>query len=271
MNLFSLEGKVAVVTGALGLLGKHHCQALAEAGAHVVVCDLDGEESWAYAQQLQEGCGHSSLGIATDVTDPESIQTVLELAMMEFGRIDVLVNNAAINEMVEDPALSAERSRFEQYPLAMWQRMLAVNVTGVFLCSQILGTQMAKQGQGSIINIGSTYGLVAPDQSLYRSPDGQQTFHKSPAYPTTKGAVVAFTRFLAAYWGKDGVRVNTLSPGGVRNGQSAFFVANYESRTPLHRMAEPMDYKGALVFLASDASSYMSGANLVVDGGWTAW
>lgn len=267
MDLFRLDNKVAVVTGAMGLLGKHHCQALAEAGAHVIVADLNEDQCSLFAEQLPT----HSLGIFLDVTHAGSIHSLLNEVMAQFGHVDVLVNNAAINDMFETPALAAEKSRFENYPLDMWQKSLEVNVTGVFLCSQIIGSQMAKQGKGSIINVASTYGIVAPDQSIYRNPKGEQLFFKSPAYPTTKGAVIAFTKFLAAYWGKSGVRVNALLPGGVENGQDDYFVSNYSKKTPLGRMAKPTDYKGAIVFLASDASEYMTGANLVVDGGWTAW
>lgn len=270
-DLFSLDGRVAVVTGALGLLGRNHCAALAGAGAHVVVCDLDESGCVAAAAALARTSGRTALGARLDVTSAESIGALRDRILREFGRIDVLVNNAAINDMFENPTAAAELSKFENYPLDLWRRSFDVNVTGVFLCSQVLGAEMAKRGSGSIINIASTYGLVGPDQSLYRKPDGTQSFYKSAAYPATKGAVIAFTRFLAAYWGSAGVRVNTLSPGGVENEQDEFFVRNYAARTPLGRMAEPDDYMGAVVFLASDASRYMSGANLVVDGGWTAW
>lgn len=266
-TLFSLEGKTVVVTGALGLIGRRHCEAVAQFGANVIVADLNGEACAAFAAELPT----PSLGHSLDVVDSESITTLRDAALARFGHLDVLVNNAAINDMFENPAIAAEQSRFESYPLEMWQKSLDANVTGVFLCSQILGTPMAEQGNGSIINIASTYGIVAPDQSLYQTPDGRQPFYKSPAYPTTKGAVIAFTRFLAAYWGHAGVRVNTLSPGGVENNQQEYFVRNYSARTMLGRMAVPADYQGALVFLASDASAYMTGANLVVDGGWTAW
>ncbi|HSZ24653.1 MAG TPA: SDR family oxidoreductase, partial [Cytophagaceae bacterium] len=155
------------------------------------------------------------------------------------------------------------------YPLEMWKKSLDVNITGVFLCSQVFGNVMAKAESGSIINIASTYGITAPDQNLYKDKNGNQSFYKSAAYPTTKGAVISFTKFLSAYWGPKKVRVNALSPGGVLNGQNEFFIESYSSRTVLGRMADSSDYKGAVVFLASEASAYMTGANLVVDGGWT--
>lgn len=266
MELFSLQGKVAIVTGACGLIGKKHTEALAAAGAHVIVADVNEAASTAWAAQL--GAGHIGLGF--DVTSEEAVKAACTKILERYGRIDILVNNAAINDMFENPALAAEQSKFEHYPVGMFRKSLEVNVTGVFLCSQVFGAVMARQGKGSIINVASTYGMVGPDQSIYINDNGEQVFYKSAAYPATKGAVINFTRFLAAYWGNKGVRVNTLSPGGVENSQDEWFVKNYSRKTALGRMASASDYMGALVFLASDASAYMTGANLVVDGGWTA-
>lgn len=266
MDLFSLQQKTAIVTGALGLIGKKHCEALAQAGANVVVADVDGEKSQQFARQL----GDNHLGIGIDVTDKASVTNALKKIRDRYDTIDVLVNNAAINDMFENPAMAKDLSAFENYPLETFQKSLDVNVTGVFLCSQVFGSTMAQQGSGSIINIASTYGMVGPDQTIYRNECGDQTFYKSAAYPVTKGAIINFTRFLAAYWGDKGVRVNTLSPGGVENGQNEFFINNYSAKTLLGRMATASDYQGALIFLASEASAYMTGANLVVDGGWTA-
>jgi len=266
MDLFSLHNKTAIVTGALGLIGQKHCEALSAAGANVVVADINEKRSQEFALAL----GEQHLGIGIDVTNKASVKDALNTTIAKYGSIDILVNNAAINDMFENPALAKDLSAFENYPLHVFQRSLDVNITGVFLCSQVFGSAMAEQGSGSIINIASTYGMVGPDQTIYRNECGEQTFYKSAAYPVTKGAVINFTRFLAAYWGDKGVRVNTLSPGGVENGQNEFFIHNYTSKTLLGRMAKANDYQGALIFLASEASAYMTGANLVVDGGWTA-
>jgi NAD(P)-dependent dehydrogenase (short-subunit alcohol dehydrogenase family) len=265
-RLFDLTGKVAVVTGACGLLGREHCKALAAAGAQVVVTDVNKED----CRQLAESLGPQHLAISIDVTNTASLEMAKELVLLRYNRLDILVNNAAINDKFEDPLLAGKQSMFEHYPLKLWEQSWQVNVTGVFLCAQVFGSVMVKQGSGSIINVASTYGIVGPDQSIYKNEKGEQAFFKSPAYPVTKSAVLGFTRYLAAYWGAQNIRVNALSPGGVQNGQEDFFVQNYNAKTPLKRMALANDYQGALVFLASDASAYMTGANLVVDGGWTA-
>jgi len=265
-QIFSLKGKTAIVTGAIGLIGKKHCEALAGAGANVVVADMNEEACEAFAVSLDD----RHLGVELDVTNEASLKAARDKILAKYGTIDVLVNNAAINDMFENPELAKEQSAFENYPLSSFRKSLDVNVTGVFLASQVFGTVMAEKGSGSIINLASTYGMVGPDQSIYRDKEGNQTFFKSAVYPVTKGAVINFTRFLAAYWGNKGVRVNTLSPGGVENSQDEFFIKNYSAKTLLGRMATASDYQGALIFLASDASAYMTGANLVVDGGWTA-
>jgi len=256
LELFSLKNKIAIVTGALGLIGKNHCHALADAGANVVVCDLDADKCKSFAASLST----KSIGVGVDITKKDSVENLRDKSLWEFGKIDILVNNAAINDMFvpkdsfgENPQAAAEQSMFENYPLEMWQKSIDVNVTGTFLCSQIIGSEMALNGKGSIINVASTYGLVGPDQSIYKKSDGTQSFYKSPAYPATKGAIVNFTRFLAAYWGSKGVRVNTLTPGGVENNQDEYFINNYSAKTPLGRMALPTDYKGAIIFLASAA------------------
>ncbi|MBU3699448.1 MAG: SDR family oxidoreductase [Candidatus Kapabacteria bacterium] len=266
-NPFSLTDRVAVVTGAAGLLGREHCRALADAGATVYACDVNAEAARVVAADI----GPHHVGVGLDVTDAESVLELRERVLSETGHLDILVNNAAMNDMVEAPLSKGAVSAFENYPLDLFRKVIDVNVTGVFLTSQILGSHMADVGSGSIINIASTYGVVAPDQRLYKHPDGTQTFFKSAAYPASKGAVVMLTKFLATYWAKHGVRANALSPGGVANGQDDHFQRLYAERTPMGRMADPSDYRSALVFLAGEASAYMTGQNLIVDGGWTAW
>lgn len=271
LQYFSLKNKTALVTGALGLLGKNHCEALAEAGANVIVSDLNENECMNFANDLSERFNSKCSGMFLDITDINSVQEMRAYISKQYAILDVLVNNAGINDAVENSQGISESSEFENYPLELWNRSLNVNLTGVFLTCQKLGGLMKESGRGSIINIASTYGIVAPDQSVYLRPDGSRGFIKSPSYPVTKAGVIMLTKYLSVYWASSGVRVNSLSPGGVMNGQEQYFVENYSRRTPLGRMSMPDDYKGALIFLASDASSYMTGANLVVDGGWTAW
>ena len=269
-QLFDLSNRTIIVTGSCGLIGRQHALVLAKAGASVVCVDLNIESLTNQVDELNalsEDEKHQYQ--VCDITNKDAVQDLLKNVLTKYKHIDGLVNNAAINDMFENPQASAEESKFENYPLSTWQKSLDVNITGTFLMTQTIGTHMAQNGVGSIVNIASTYGIVAPDQSLYVQPNGQQDFFKTASYPVTKGAIISFTRFVAAYWGHTGVRVNTLSPGGVENGQQGWFIDNYSRRTPLGRMAKATDYQGALVYLLSDASSYMTGANLVVDGGWT--
>src|SRR5215510_277069 len=265
---FSLENRTAIVTGATGLLGRQHSIALAAAGANVIAVDLCFEQCESLAAEISETFRTRSSAFCANITKPESIELLRDEALRRYGAIDILVNNAAVDDVFREPG---EDSHFESYRLESWQRCIETNLTGTFVCSQVIGSKMASRGTGSIINIASTYGIVAPDQSIYRRPDGTQSFYKSAAYSTSKAGVLALTRYLAAYWGSAGFRVNALSLGGVENMQEEYFIENYSARTPMRRMAKPDDYCGAFLFLASDASRYMTGANLVVDGGWTIW
>jgi len=258
-NAFSLHGKVAVVTGALGPLGRRHCRALAEAGANVVACDVDGEESWALADELPT----ASVGFGVNVTDPHSIRTMLELALLEFDRVDVLVNNCVAGGAVKMPALTAEQARFENYPLALWRESLETSATGAFLCAQIIGARMARQGGGSIVNVVSS---CAAEGAADSAAGGRGGGGGSPACSAAKGAIVALTRYLAAYWAEANVRVNALSPASLENGHDACFVTNCAANCALGLEAGATDSGAAVVFLASDASTYVTGASLLVDG-----
>jgi 2-deoxy-D-gluconate 3-dehydrogenase len=270
---FDLTGRVAVVTGGLGLLGKEFCRTLAEAGAAVAVVDLHGLAASAAADDLTQK-GFAALGVQADITQKESVIQMTQAVLKAFGRLDILVNSAALDPKV-DPAALKERTTplgaFEDYPLDAWQAALNVNLTGMFLVTQACVQPMLAQGkQGSIINICSTYGLNGPDQRIYLKPGQPQTF-KPVYYTVTKAGVLGFTKYLAAYYAGTQIRVNALTPGGVFNNHDDTFTHNYAAKTILGRMAHKDEMNGALLFLASEASSYMTGSNLVVDGGWTAW
>jgi NAD(P)-dependent dehydrogenase (short-subunit alcohol dehydrogenase family) len=276
ISRFNLSNRVAIVTGGPGLLGKEFCRTLAEAGASVVVADINADGVNAVTKDLIEN-GYHALGVATDVTQPESVQVLFKKTLDTFGRLDILVNSAALDPKFDPEALAEMAKRgtvsgaFEDYPLESWKAALDVNLTGMFLCCQAAVKPMLTQGKkGSIINICSTYGLVAPDQRIYQR-DGTQTSFKPVYYSVTKAGVLGLTLYLAAYYAGTDIRVNALTPGGVYNNHDDVFLKAYNARTIMGRMANKDEMNGALLFLASDASSYMTGSNLVMDGGWTAW
>jgi 2-deoxy-D-gluconate 3-dehydrogenase len=269
-----LKDKVAVVTGGVGLLGAEFCKTLAEAGASVAVVDLNGGAAGKVADGLVQS-GYKAMGIATDITKPDSVSKMVDSTLTAFGRLDVLVNSAALDPKFDpDAARSAKGiapGAFEDYPLEQWNDALNVNLTGIFLVTQACVKQMIAQGKkGSIINICSTYGLNGPDQRIYIK-DGKRVAFKPVYYTTTKAGVMGFTKYLAAYYAGTEIRVNALTPGGVYNNHEEYFVKNYSAKTIMGRMAKKDEMNGALLFLASDASSYMTGNNVIVDGGWTAW
>lgn len=260
-DLFDLTGRVAIVTGGTGILGPRHAEALAAFGAQVVIVDREPKACEETARRL----GPQVAGFAADVSREPDVRALAAFVMERFHRVDVLVNNAA----TKSPNMFAP---FEEFPLADWNEVMAVNVTGVFLCSRVLGALMAEAGSGSIINIASIYGVVAPDQRIYEGAEYQGVVINTPAvYSVSKGAVVNMTRYLATYWPHRGVRANTITPGGVESGQNETFQRRYADRVPLGRMARQDELQGAIVFLASDASRYVTGHNLLVEGGWTVW
>ncbi len=267
-----LDQKVVVITGAAGLLGRQHAEATAQAGAHPVLLDLHLNPLEELAGQLKEKYGIEPLPWAADITHKPALDDCLAEIRKTHGRVDGLINNAANN-----PKMEAEGDtgwmRLESLPLEAWNQDLAVGLTGAFLCAQVFGSAMAGASGGAIVNIASDLSLIGPDQRLYRQPglaDAKQPV-KPVTYSVVKTGLIGLTRYLATYWAQQGVRVNAISPGGIANDQPAEFVEKLTELIPMKRMAQPGEYRDAIVFLLSDSSSYMTGANLVIDGGRTAW
>jgi NAD(P)-dependent dehydrogenase (short-subunit alcohol dehydrogenase family) len=270
--LFDLSGRVAIVTGGAGLLGRQYAVTLLGAGARVVVADLPVAGPAGAAAAATNECGGEALGVEVDVTKKDSVDRMVAAALDRWSRLDILINNAAIDPKFDAGVVNQQANTFEDYPVELWEKSLDVNLTGAFLCSQVVGRVMREVRSGVIVNISSTYGMVAPDQRLYqRDGEERQTLFKPAAYAVTKAGIAHLTRYLATYWAPHGIRVNTLTPHGVFNSQDEQFVRRYVERCPLGRMARVDEMNGPLLFLVSDASSYMTGANLMVDGGWTAW
>lgn len=265
---FRLDNQCAVVTGACGRLGPVWAEALLGAGARVAALDIPRAQATAGFEALARAYPDQLVRTDCDITSRASIQAAADAVCERWGVPTVLVNNAGVDQ---PPDSGGNRSRIEELPLDQFRRMVEVNLLGTFQVVQVFGARMVAEGRGSIINIGSLYASVSPDQRFYDHLPGDLPFLKSPAYGASKAGVVNMTKYFSTLWGPSGVRVNTLSPGGVLGGQDESFKAKYGSRVPLGRMAVPDDLKGPLVFLASDASSYVTGHELRVDGGFTAW
>jgi len=270
---FDLTGKLALITGGAGLLGPEHAVALAQAGATAVVTDVNGAAAEDVAARLGKEFGASRIvAMSMDVTDSSSIARVREMLLKRFGRIDILVNNAAIDPKVKADSL-VETSRFEHFPLEQWEFQIRVGLTGALLCSQAFGGWMAANGGGVILNIASDLSVLAPDQRIYRKDDLPEDHQpvKPVTYSVIKTGLVGLTRYLATYWADKMVRVNALSPGGVYVNQPESFVRKLTNLIPLGRMARRDEYRGTVQFLCSEASSYMTGQNIIVDGGRCVW
>lgn len=271
-SAFRLDGKVAIITGGAGLLGTKHAEAVAEAGGIPVLWDINAEAVTAAAQRMGTQYDCSCLGDVVDITSDSAVAAGLQRVLGQLGRVDILINNAANDPKVK-PGQKMSWARLENLPMDVWSQDIAVGLTGSFLCSKHIGEHMARNGGGVILNVASDLGVIAPDQRLYRH-DGLAE-NEQPVKPVTysvvKHALVGLTKYLATYWADKNVRVNAISPGGVFNGQPDAFVAKLSQLIPMGRMAHVDEYKGPVLFLVSDASAYMTGANLIVDGGRTCW
>ena len=268
-NLFSLKNKVSVVTGAAGILGNEFSIALAEYGSHIALIDIDQNSLDKIARMLSKRYGIKSKGYVCDVSNEKSVKHTVIKIEKDIGKIDILLNNAA----TKTDSLEEFFMPLEKYDLNTWKKIMEVNLDGMYIVAKEIGSRMAKRKKGSIVQTSSIYSsLMAPDQRIYKGSEYLGTSINTPAaYSVSKAGIVGLTLHLASYWGKNKVRVNTLSPGGVFSGQNNKFKENYSKRVPLNRMADKEELIGAMLYLASDASSYVTGQNIFVDGGLSAW
>lgn len=272
IDSFRIDGKVVIITGGAGLLGSRHAEAIAEAGGLPVLWDINGKAVSGQAKRLMDEYSSPALGMKVDITSKDEIKEALKEVTDSFNRVDVLINNAANDPKIK-PGKGTNLSRYENLPLKVWNDDIAVGLTGAFLCAQVVGTLMAESAGGVIVNVASDLGVIAPDQRIYSLPgvpDDEQPV-KSVTYSVVKHGLIGLTKYLATYWADKKVRVNSISPGGVHAGQSEDFVRRLSSLIPMGRMAGKDEYKAAIVFLCSDASSYMTGSNLIIDGGRSVW
>ncbi len=273
-SIFDLNAKVVVITGGAGLLGRKHAEAVAEFGATPVILDIARQPMDLLCRDLKKKYGAQAHGAVVDITSEKQVAQCCQGILKKFGAVDVLINNAAHNPKVEGKRDQKNFSRLENFPLSVWEKDLAVGLTGAFLCAKYFGSAIARNSKGgSIINISSDLGLISPDQRLYRKeglPESAQSV-KPISYSVVKSGLLGLTRYLATYWADQNVRCNAICPGGILNHQDPQFLKRLHRLIPLGRMAKPDEYKGVIVFLASDAASYMNGTVLSVDGGRVAW
>jgi len=266
IDKFRLDNKVVILTGSAGRIGQRFSHVVSDAGAHVVLVDIQEKSNKKLENELKSRYHTNPSSFKIDITKKHDVMELQKLVLKKYKKVDILVNNAH-----SIPRTHPKRDApFEDYPLELWDEAISSNLRGIFLCSQEFGKIMLKQKKGVIINISSIYGMVGPDQRIY----GKSRFDSPAFYSATKGAIVNLTKYLASHWGKNNVRVNTLTLGGIYDKKlhtDKEFVKKYSEKTMLGRMSQASDYDGAILFLASDLSSYMTGANLILDGGWTAW
>lgn len=272
-NLFDLTGKVAIITGGAGLLGEKHAEAIAEFGGIPVLADLNKKLAEQKAQRVALEFNVDALGVHTDITNEAALVALADALLKRYGRVDILINNAANDPKVGTEEASISFSRVEYFPLEQWNNDISVGLTGAFLCSKVFGAVMAKTGKGVILNISSDLGVIAPDQRIYKKEGllKEQQPVKPISYCVVKGALISLTKYLATYWAEKNIRVNSLSPGGVYTNQDEQFLSKLTNLIPMKRMAEKNEYKAAIAFLVSEASSYMTGANVIIDGGRSVW
>jgi NAD(P)-dependent dehydrogenase (short-subunit alcohol dehydrogenase family) len=268
---FDLTNKIAIITGGAGLLGIKHAEAIIEMGGTPILLDINEDLVQKSSIDLSKKYNSESYGICCDITSEKLLQETKSNIIRKFGQIDILINNAANNPKVEESTLNF--SRLENFPIETWQKDIAVGLTGAFLCSRVFGSTMVQTGGGVILNIASDLALIAPDQRIYMKDelDWKSQPVKPVTYSVVKSGLLGLTRYIATYWTKKGVRCNALLPGGVYTNQEQEFVTKLENLIPMERMANQNDYKGAIAFLCSDASAYMTGAFLSIDGGRTCW
>ena len=275
LDKFGIEGRVCVVTGGGGLIGKKHTEAIVEGGGIPVLLDIVPQGMERVKSEILADYGNDVVieTFVTDITDRNLLVSVREKLLSKYGHIDVLINNAANNPKVEDKSKNLAFSTFSSFPVDIWNQDISVGLTGAMLCAQVFGEQMEKQGKGIILNISSDYGLIAPDQRIYRKegiPEEMQSI-KPVSYSVVKHGIIGLAKYLAIYWAQKGIRVNTLCPASLENGQDEEFIKKISNLIPMGRMSNPDEYVCTVLYMISDASSYMTGSTVVIDGGRTSW